>query len=119
MKHHVTLLFQVRLKGNLAYQGSSGTYKSKRRRIQSTNFDSHYWPFCKQQGAEHTAEKLILTQIICGDTLRDMYNQVHEVTKKCKINLDCNCHSPSKKENTNVQTNVECVQKIEKIEIKV
>merc|ERR1719225_78171 len=33
---------QVRLKGNLAYQGSSGTYKSKRRRIQSTNFDSHY-----------------------------------------------------------------------------
>ena len=38
---------EVRLNGNLAYQGSSATYKSKRRRIESENFDSHYWPFCK------------------------------------------------------------------------
>ena len=38
---------EVRLNGNLAYQGSSATYKSKRRRIDSENFDSHYWPFCK------------------------------------------------------------------------
>ena len=106
------------MKGNLAYQGSSGTYKSKRRRIQSTNFDSHYWPFCKQQGIEHTAEKLILTQIICGDTLNDMYNQVQEMTKKCKINLDCNSHSPIKKENTTaIKTNVECAQKIENIDM--
>ena len=112
----------MRLKGNLAYQGSSGTYKSKKRRIVSDNFDSHYWPFCKEQGNEHRAEKLVLTQIVCGDTLKDMYDQVHEMTKECNINLDCQCCNKKEnkgKTNSKAQADVKNAQKIEKAKIKV
>ena len=112
-------ILQVRLKGNLAYQGSSGTYKSKKRRILSANFDSHYWPFCKEQGNEHNAARLVLTQIICGDTLKDMYDQVHEMTKKCNINLDCNCCNDKKAKLDKKASKSQNAQKVEKIEIKV
>ena len=113
------LILQVRMKGNLAYQGSSGTYKSKKRRIVSANFDSHYWPFCKEQGNEHNAARLVLTQIICGDTLKDMYDQVHEMTKKCNINLDCNCCNDKKDKLDKKASKSQNTQKVEKIEIKV
>ena len=107
------------MKGNLAYQGSSGTYKSKKRRIVSANFDSHYWPFCKEQGNEHNAARLVLTQIICGDTLKDMYDQVHEMTKACNINLDCNCCNDKKDKIDKKASKSQNAQKVEKIEIKV
>lgn len=81
---------QVRLKGNLAYQGSSVTYKSKKRRF-NTNFDTHYWPFCKEKGREHQPAKLILTQIICGDFLKEMNEKVHKIKAKFNMSLDCNC----------------------------
>ena len=112
----------MRLKGNLAYQGSSGTYKSKKRRIAAANFDSHYWPFCKEQGNEHLPEKLVLTQIVCGDTLKDMYDQVHEMTKECNISLDCQCCSKKetpKKIVTKPKADVKNAQKVEKVKIKV
>ena len=83
---------QVRLKGNLAYQGSatSVTYKS-RKRLYRKDFDSHYWPFCKEQGNEHQPEKLILTQIICGDILKETAEKVHETKTRLNMSLDCNC----------------------------
>ena len=107
------------MKGNLAYQGSSGTYKSKKRRIVSANFDSHYWPFCKEQGNEHNAARLVLTQIICGDTLKDMYDQVHEMTKVCNIHLDCNCCNDKKDKLDKKASKSQNAQKVEKIEVKV
>ena len=83
------------------------------------NFDSHYWPFCKEQGNEHNAARLVLTQIICGDTLKDMYDQVHEMTKKCNINLDCNCCNDKKAKLDKKASKSQNAQKVEKIEIKV
>ena len=83
------------------------------------NFDSHYWPFCKEQGNEHNAARLVLTQIICGDTLKDMYDQVHEMTKKCNINLDCNCCNDKKEKSDKKASKSQNAQKVEKTEIKV
>ena len=81
---------EVRCKGNLQYQGSSGTYKS-RKRVSGQNFDSHFWPFCKEKGNLHQPEKLILTQVICGDVLKDMYDRVHSLKKTLNMKLDCLC----------------------------
>ena len=81
---------EVRCKGGLQYQGSSGTYKS-RRKISRQNYDQHFWPFCKENGNVHQPEKLILTQVICGDVLKDMYDRVHKLKKKMNMKLDCNC----------------------------
>ena len=81
---------QVRLKGNLAYKGSSVTYKSKRKKI-NPNVDAHYWPFCKEDRTEHQPAKFVLTQIICGDILEDMNAKVHEVKKRLNMKLDCHC----------------------------
>ena len=82
---------EVRLKGNLHYQGSSVQGYRSRKKILKQNFDSHFWPFCKQQGIVHHPEKLILTQIICGDILKDMFDRVHIVKQKLNMQLDCHC----------------------------
>ena len=34
---------------------------------------------------------MILTQIICGDVLKDMYDRVHTLKKKLNMKLDCYC----------------------------
>ncbi len=86
---------QTRMKGNLSYQGSSGTYKSKKRRVNAKAFDSHYWPFCKVPGHEHQPEKLILTQIICGDILKDMLKKLHKVKAQHSLSFNC-CLEESK-----------------------
>lgn len=65
---------QVRLKGNVHYQGSSNlAYKSRKRLIRN-DLDTHYWPFCKGMNNVHKPERLILTQIICGDILKVNHN---------------------------------------------
>ena len=81
---------QVRLRGNLQYTGNASNYKSKKRKIRN-DLDSHYWPFCKGLQNEHRAEKLILTQIICGDILQETAKNVHETKRKLGLKLDCEC----------------------------
>ncbi len=82
----------VRSKGNLAYGSSNSsphTYKSRKRLIRN-DLDKHYWPFC-HEGDEHEPSKLLLTQIICGDILQTITDNVHDIKRKLGFKLDCNC----------------------------
>ena len=87
---------QVRLRGNLQYTGNSSNYKSKKRKIRN-DLDAHYWPFCKGLNNVHQAEKLIPTQIVCGDIMQEMAKNVHETKRKLGLKLDCDCCKDSKK----------------------
>ena len=85
----------TRINRTLHYQGSgiNHNYKSRKRLIRN-DLDSHFWPFCKGQGKEHTPERMILTQIICGNILQEMSDKVHDLKKRMGMKRDCQCCKP-------------------------
>lgn len=68
---------------NVEQPPSNTTKKSKR--------DSCGWIYCTKN-EEHSHEKLILTQIIAGDSLEKVWNLMHEARKKLNLGECVNCN---------------------------
>jgi len=88
------LMFQGRKNGSIKIWGEAGKDR-----------DEFSWLLCTNRQA-HEQEKLMLTQIIAGDSLLQLGKKVHDVRALCCIPQYCGC--PMSKENPLKSTNGIC-----------
>lgn len=87
-------MFQGRKNGSIKIWGEAGKDR-----------DEFSWLLCTNRQA-HEQEKLMLTQIIAGDSLLQLGKKVHDVRALCCIPQYCGC--PMSKENPLKSTNGIC-----------
>jgi len=73
-----------------------GTQLTEKQTIVQRNFNKKIWLLCSNE-KEHQIEKLFITQILAGNTLKFISDLLHDTCFNHNISLDCSCNETLQK----------------------
>lgn len=85
LPENITFVNQARLNGT-AESPNAATMTKKDLREK----DTFMWMTCNSKH-NHDVERLMLTQIVAGDSMNIVFSNLHDVCKQWNIEIECGC----------------------------